>query len=74
MILFYRELSATFARLCQLVDEIVSDIKTELKQLDDQIENLESCSNNSKNLQDKAKYLSNELDKFTNQYLNFKNN
>lgn len=74
MILFYRELSATFARLCQLVDEIVADIKTELKQLDDQIENLEGCSNNSKNLQDKAKYLSNELDKFTNQYLNFKNN
>jgi mitofusin len=63
-------LSSTFARLCHLVDEIIVDIQTELKALDEEIQKLDHCSNEAKILRNKANFLASDLDKFNDQYLN----
>ncbi|XP_076330663.1 mitochondrial assembly regulatory factor isoform X2 [Tachypleus tridentatus] len=39
-----QELSNTFARLCQLVDDVVSDMQGEIKQLDIEMGKLDECS------------------------------
>ncbi|XP_054160587.1 transmembrane GTPase Marf-like [Oppia nitens] len=64
-----QELSSTFARLCHLIDEVMADIKTEMKQLDEQIRQLSDCSSIARRLKNKANYLNDDLSKFTNDYL-----
>jgi mitofusin len=56
--------------LCHLVDEIIVDIQTELKELDEEIQKLDHCSNESKKLRNRANFLASDLDKFNDQYLN----
>ncbi|CAG2168034.1 unnamed protein product [Oppiella nova] len=65
-----QELSSTFARLCHLVDEVIVDIQTELKLLDEQIQRLDDYSNISRRLKNKAIFLANDLNKFSDDYLN----
>lgn len=52
----FRELSSTFARLCHLVDENLTDMQNDIKQLETELRN-------------KANYLAGELDRFDQSYL-----
>ncbi|CAG2102222.1 unnamed protein product [Medioppia subpectinata] len=65
-----QELSSTFARLCHLVDEVIVDIQSELKLLDQQIQRLDEYSSISRKLKNRANFLANDLNKFTDDYLN----
>jgi SMC interacting uncharacterized protein involved in chromosome segregation len=53
-----------------LVDEVIVDIQTELRTLDEEIQKLDQCSNEAKKLRNKANFLASDLDKFNDQYLN----
>ena len=65
----FRELSSTFARLCHLVDEVIIDIQTQLRQLDEEIKILEDSSNRARKLKNTANFIINDLNKFSADYL-----
>lgn len=73
MILIFRELSSTFARLCQLIDQATSDMATNMKSLENEIQKLESAANSAKILRNKSDYLAKELDMFEETYLQIHN-
>ena len=52
------------------MDEVIVDIQTELKLLDEQIQRLDDYSNISRRLKNKAIFLANDLNKFSDDYLN----
>ncbi|XP_042901071.1 transmembrane GTPase Marf [Parasteatoda tepidariorum] len=66
-----QELSSTFARLCHLVDEVVSDMQNEIGLLDQDTQKLDESSSASRILRNKADYLYSELETFTAQYLQY---
>lgn len=65
----FRELSSTFARLCHLVDETTSEMDGDLKTIATLLRTLEESATNAKVLRNKANYLANELDLFDAAYL-----
>lgn len=69
IIIIFRELSSTFARLCHLVDESTSDMDMELKKIATTLRTLEEAATSAKVLRNKANYLTNELDLFDAAYL-----
>jgi len=71
-ILFPRELSSTFARLCHLVDSSTAEMEQDMKQLECEIQSLEELTSATKLLRNKANYLANELDLFDSAYLSDK--
>nr|CAG4640638.1 EOG090X01A3 [Eulimnadia texana] len=64
-----QELSGTFARLCHLVDEHLTDMQSEIKQLESQVRNLDEVVTETKKLRNKANYLVGEMDRFDSAYL-----
>ncbi|XP_012270307.1 transmembrane GTPase Marf [Orussus abietinus] len=64
-----QELSSTYARLCHLVDETVTDMDAELKGIAGTLRTLEEAATSAKVLRNKANYLANELDLFDAAYL-----
>lgn len=65
----YRELSSTFARLCQLVDEATNHMDVEIKTLEKEIRQLEEAANSAKVLRNKANYITKQLEMFDDAYL-----
>lgn len=68
-VLFYRELSSTFARLCHLVDESTDEMSTRIKKLDKEVKLLEDAATSAKVLRNKANYVARELEMFEEAYL-----
>ncbi|RWS17962.1 Transmembrane GTPase Marf-like protein [Dinothrombium tinctorium] len=68
-----QELTSTFARLCHLVDETLSEMQLQIKELDKDIERLSECANNAKSIKNKACLIANELDNFIETYLCYDN-
>ncbi|KAG8174756.1 hypothetical protein JTE90_023057 [Oedothorax gibbosus] len=62
-----QELSSTFARLCHLVDEVISDMQNEIGLLDQDTQKLDESSVSSRTLRNKADYLYSELETFIEQ-------
>jgi hypothetical protein len=65
----FRELSSTFARLCQLADETTSEMDNDMQKIASTLNVLEVSNVNTKVLKNKAHYLINELDLFNSAYL-----
>ena len=65
----FRELSSTFARLCHLVDENLTDMQDDIKQLETELRALDEVATSAKVLRNKANYLAGELDRFDQSYL-----
>ena len=65
-----RELTATFARLCHMIDSNMKNVQSEISKLDAEIRQLDEIGNSSRTLKNKASFLSSELDNFTEVYLN----
>lgn len=68
-----QELSTTFARLCQLVDESATDLNDEMKNLDRELNMLAQSTEVSKLLRNKADSLKAELKQFDDTFLCLKN-
>lgn len=66
-----QELSSTFARLGHLVDEVVSEMDSEIKKLDQEINKMEEAATSARILRNKAGYLISELETFSQQYLQY---
>ena len=66
---FDRELSSTFARLCHLVDESLTDMQVDIKQLEAELRSLDDMAASAKVLRNKANYIAGELDRFDKAYL-----
>ncbi|XP_023231334.1 mitofusin-2-like [Centruroides sculpturatus] len=66
-----QELSSTFARLGHLVDEVISDMRIEVKDLDNDIEKLDKSGTAARIFRNKAGYLGSELETFSQQYLQY---
>lgn len=64
-----QEMAATFARLCQQVDQTQKELEAEIRQLTAKIDQLETVQSRSKSLRHKATELERQLEVFTNQYL-----
>lgn len=64
-----QELSSTFARLCQLIDQATSDMGSTMKELEREVQLLEAAANSAKVLRNKSDYLAKELDMFEETYL-----
>lgn len=64
-----RELSSTFARLSQLVDDATNDMDIEIKTLEKEIKQLEEAASSAKVLRNKANYITQELEMFDDAYL-----
>ncbi|KAM9384080.1 mitofusin-1b [Pholidichthys leucotaenia] len=64
-----QEMASTFAQLCQQVDQTKKELEAEIRQLTTKIDQLETVQSHSKTLRHKATQLEEQLDKFTNQYL-----
>lgn len=64
-----QEMTATFARLCQQVDQTQKELEAEIRQLTAKIDQLETVQSHSKSLRHKATDLEKQLELFTNQYL-----
>ncbi|XP_054459171.1 mitofusin-1b [Anoplopoma fimbria] len=64
-----QEMAATFARLCQQVDQTQKELEAEIRQLTAKIDQLETVQSHSKSLRHKATDLERQLETFTNQYL-----
>ena len=69
----YRELSRTFARLCHLVRDAISDMDAEIKTLDKEIKQLEEAANSAKVLRNKANYITEQLEIFDDAFLKLRN-
>lgn len=65
----YRELSSTFARLCHLVDENLTDMQADIAQMEAELRSLDQVASAAKVLRNKANYLAGELDRFDKDYL-----
>ena len=65
----FRELSSTFARLCHLVDENLTDMQDDIKQLETELRALDEVATSAKVLRNKSYYLAGELDRFDQSYL-----
>ena len=63
----FRELSSTFARLCHLVDENLTDMQDDIKQLETELR--DEVATSAKVLRNKGNYLAGELDRFDQSYL-----
>jgi len=68
-----QELSTTFARLCQLVDESATDLNEEMKNLDRELNMLAQSTEVSKSLRNKAESLKTELKQFDDTFLCLRN-
>lgn len=68
-----QELSTTFARLCQLVDESASDLNEQMKHLDRELSILAQSTEVSKVLRNKAEFLKAELKHFDDTFLCLRN-
>lgn len=68
-----QELSTTFARLCQLVDESASDLNEQMKLLDQDLHILAQSIEISKVLRNKAEFLKAELKQFDDTFLCLRN-
>lgn len=68
-----QELSTTFARLCQLVDESATDLNDEMKNLDRELNMLTQSTEVSKLLRNKAELLKVELKQFDDTFLCLRN-
>ncbi|XP_050056979.1 transmembrane GTPase Marf isoform X2 [Aphis gossypii] len=68
-----QELSTTFARLCQLVDESASNLNDEMKNLDRELSMLTKSTEIAKVLRNKADLLKVELKQFDDTFLSVKN-
>ncbi|KAK7576456.1 hypothetical protein V9T40_012742 [Parthenolecanium corni] len=68
-----QELSSTFARLCQLIDQATSDMSSDMKDLEQEIQKLDGAANSAKVLRNKSDYLAKELDMFEETYLRMYN-
>lgn len=68
-VLFFRELSGTFARLCRVVDTATSDMTDELKKIEGELAVLEANQKNLKLLRNKANYITSELEIFDTNYI-----
>lgn len=68
-----QELSTTFARLCQLVDESKIDLNDEMKNLECELKMLSQSTEVSKLLKNKAELLKADLKQFDDTFLNLKN-
>nr|CAG4643729.1 EOG090X01A3 [Lepidurus arcticus] len=64
-----QELSSTFARLCHLVDESISDMQCDITQLEKEIKALDETLSSSKLLRNKANFLIGELVRFEKNFL-----
>ncbi|XP_020282314.1 transmembrane GTPase Marf isoform X2 [Pseudomyrmex gracilis] len=64
-----QELSSTFARLCNLVDESISEMNTDLRGIATTLEKLEKAAAKAKHLRNEANFLINELETFDAAYL-----
>lgn len=64
-----QEMAATFARLCQQVDQTQKELEAEIRRLTAKIDQLETVQSHSKSLRHKATDLEKQLEAFTNQYL-----
>jgi len=69
----YRELSRIFAQLCRLVVEVAKDMDAEIKTLDKEIKQLEEAAISAKVLQDKADYITKQLEIFDDAFLKLRN-
>lgn len=68
-----QELSTTFARLCQLVDESATDLNDQMKNLDYELKMLAQSTEVSRALKNKADYLKAELKQFDDTFLCLRN-
>ncbi|XP_050424672.1 transmembrane GTPase Marf isoform X2 [Adelges cooleyi] len=68
-----QELSTTFARLCQLVDESASDLTDQMRYIDRQLQVLAQSTEVSKILRNKAEFLKSELRHFDDNFLSLRN-
>lgn len=68
-----QELSTTFARLCQLVDESATNLNDEMKNLDKELNMLAKSTEIAKVLKNKADFLKVELKQFDDTFLCLKN-
>lgn len=68
-----QELSTTFARLCQLVDESTINLNDEMKNLDRELKMLTKSTEIAKVLRNKADLLKVELKQFDDTFLCIKN-
>lgn len=64
-----QELSTTFARLCQLVDESATDLNDQMKKLDQELKMLTKSTEIAKVLKNKADLLKVELKQFDDTFL-----
>nr|CAG4651598.1 EOG090X01A3 [Triops cancriformis] len=64
-----QELSSTFARLCHLVDETITEMQCDITQLEKEIKALDETLSSSKSLRNKANYLIGELVRFEKAFL-----
>jgi len=64
-----QELSSTFARLCHLVDENLTDMQADIAQMEAELRSLDQVASAAKVLRNKANYLAGELDRFDKDYL-----
>ncbi|XP_072380072.1 transmembrane GTPase Marf [Diabrotica undecimpunctata] len=64
-----QELSGTFARLCQVIDDTTSVMDKQLVELEQELNRLESAGSKAKVLRNKANYLTHELELFDKAYL-----
>jgi len=68
-----QELSTTFARLCQLVDESTINLNDEMTKLDQELKMLAKSTEIAKVLRNKADFLKVELKQFDDTFLCLKN-
>ncbi|XP_053287380.1 mitofusin-1b [Pleuronectes platessa] len=64
-----KEMTTTFARLCQQVEQTQKELEAEIRQLTVKIDQLETVQSHSKSLRHKATDLERQLEMFTSQYL-----
>lgn len=68
-LLFFRELSSTFARLCRTVDAASTEMNEDLRSVESLLNQLEANQKQMKLLRNKANYITNELEIFENNYI-----
>ncbi|XP_037076996.1 mitofusin-1-like [Pollicipes pollicipes] len=64
-----QELSSTFARLCHLVDESISDMRGEVARLDAEIAEVDAVADSAKTLRNKASFIASQLVTFADNFL-----
>jgi len=64
-----QELSSTFARLCKVVDETITEMRKEINDLEKELNRLDTCLSSIRVLKNKARYCQIELDNFEFKFL-----